>query len=268
MLKNDKIGKNSYAAQSGRTELYMSLIPFQKLPPRRRTEDARQYAYRIIRHFILNLQLPPGRKMNEVELAEALNISRTPVHDTLYKLSRKNLVDIVPQKGAFVSGISVHRIEQTLWIYKHLGTAMLQNIFIRNVKQTQFDILYHTLHQLEDYLAQEDFTQPALLINDYYRLLYELAGKMDHVWEPVQKVGMDLQRLLFLSTMAPSVTRDFLKDLTALTDSLVKRDTDRACTIYHHHLSRILLLVQPLRDSYPSYFIDGSTEQKGFLNDE
>ncbi len=239
----------------------MPLIPFQKLPPRRHTEDARQYAYRIIRHFILNLHLPPGRKMNEVELADALNVSRTPVHDTLYKLSRKNLVDVIPQKGAFVSRIDINRIEQTLWINKQLGTAMLQNIFIKKVKRPQFDILYHNLMQQEDYLAQKDLSQSVRLITEYYHLLYDLAGKMDFIWEPVQKAGMDLQRLLYLSASDASVMEDFLRDLTALTDALAERDTDRACTIYHHHLARILLLISPLKERYPDYFIENNKEQ-------
>ncbi|MEY8354235.1 GntR family transcriptional regulator [Lachnospiraceae bacterium 54-53] len=239
----------------------MSLLPLQKLPPRRPAEDARQYAYRILRHFILNLHLPPGRKMNEVELANALSISRTPVHDTLYKLSRKNLVDIIPQKGAFVSRIDSGRIEQTLWIHTQLGTAMLQNIFIRNVKAPQFDILYHNLQQQEDYLEQGDLSQSVRLITDYYRLLYELAGKMDHIWDSVQKAGMDLQRLLYLSASNASVARDFLVDLTALTDALAGRDTDRACTIYHHHLSRIHLLIPPLKECYPDYFMADREEK-------
>lgn len=182
-------------------------------------------------------------------------------------------MDIIPQKGAFVSRIDISRIEQTLWIHKQLGTAMLQNIFIRNVKRPQFDILYHNLMQQEDYLAQGDLSQSVRLITDYYRLLYDLAGKMDYVWEPVQKAGMDLQRLLYLSVSDASVTEDFLRDLTALTDALAARDTDRACTIYQHHLARILLAISPLKERYPDYFIEGSKghadsklqEQKGLL---
>jgi DNA-binding GntR family transcriptional regulator len=252
----------------GRTEFYMSLIPFQKLSPRRHTEDARQYAYRIIRHFILNLHLPPGRKMNEVELADALNISRTPVHDTLYKLSRKNLIDIIPQKGAFVSKIDNGRIEQTLWIHKQLGTAMIQNIFIRNVKRPQFDVLYHHLQELEDYLSQGDLSHSVRLITDYYHLLYELGGKMDYIWEAVQKASMDLQRLLYLAASDSSVTEDFINDLTALTDALAARNNDRACTIYRHHLSRIQLLISSLQECYPDYFLESQPdfETSGFQN--
>ena len=85
----------------------MTLALFQNdtLPVRRPSEDARQYAYRIIRKFILELLLLPGQKMNEADLASSLNMSRTPIHDSFFKLSRENLVDVIPKRGAFVSKI-------------------------------------------------------------------------------------------------------------------------------------------------------------------
>lgn len=239
----------------------MSLLPLQKISPRKASEDARQYAYRVLRYFILTLYLPPGRKMNEIEFADALGISRTPVHDTLYKLSRKNLIDIIPQKGAFVSKIDTKRLEQTLWIHNQLGTAMIKNIFIRNVKRPQFDILYLVLEEMEGHLSHGDLSQSARLINHYYKLLYELGGKMNYIWESVQIAGMDLQRFLYLSAEDLTATKEFLSDLTALTDALAQRDTDRACTIYHHHLSRIFLLLPALMASRPNYFTDQRSKE-------
>lgn len=239
----------------------MSLLPLQKISPRKASEDARQYAYRVLRYFILNLHLPPGRKMNEIEFADALGISRTPVNDTFNKLSRKNLVDIIPQKGAFVSKIDTRRIEQTLWIHEQLGSSMIKNIFIRNVKRPQFDILYLILEEMEDHLSHGDLTQSARLITEYYKLLYELGGKMDYIWESVQIAGMDLQRFLYLSTKVIGATRNYLSDLTSLTDSIAQRDTDLACTIYHHHLSRIFLLLPSLMEGNPHYFIDQRSKE-------
>jgi DNA-binding GntR family transcriptional regulator len=239
----------------------MSLLPLQKISPRKASEDARQYAYRVLRYFILNLHLPPGRKMNEIEFADALGISRTPVHDTLYNLSRKNLVDIIPQKGAFVSKIDTRRIEQTLWIHDQLGTTMIKNIFIRNVKRPQFDILYLILEEMEDYLSHGDLSQSARLITNYYKLLYELGGKMDYIWESVQIAAMDWQRFLYLSAEDIVATRSYLSDLTDLTDAMAQRDTDRACTIYHHHLSRIFLLLPALMEDNPHYFMDQRSKE-------
>ena len=76
----------------------MSLLPFDannRMIARRPTEDARQYAYRVIKNCILELFLPPGQKMNEADLASSLNVSRTPVHDTFTRLSREKLVDVI-----------------------------------------------------------------------------------------------------------------------------------------------------------------------------
>lgn len=234
----------------------MSLIPIQKLPPRRRTEDARGYAYRAIRHSIMTLQLLPGQKMNETDLANALDVSRTPVHDTLTRLSRECLVDIIPQKGAFVSRIDARRIEQAVWIHTHLGTAILQSIYIKDVKKPQLDVLYYGLRQLDGCLAQGDLSQSVRLITGYYQQLYDLAGGMDHVWSSVQTADTDLRRLLYLSASNPTVAEGFLCELTSLTDALASRDNDHACAIYRQHLSRILMLIPPLSQRHPDYFLE------------
>lgn len=240
----------------------MSLVPFpnQNMPVRRPSEDARQYAYRIIKNCILDLLLLPGQKMNEVGLASSLNISRTPVHDSFFKLSGENLVDIIPKRGAFVSRIDRRRIEDAVWIHSKLGTSALQSIYIKNVTEAQLQILYHQTHQLDDYLFQGDLTQSARILTEYYRQLYVLAGDMDMVWNSVQKMDMDLRRLLYLASSSTSVVEGFLCELNGLADALVKRDHDRACAIYSRHMSHILLLIAPLAEHNPQYFSPPSPE--------
>ena len=242
----------------------MSLLPFNdpnsRMIARRPSEDARQYAYRVIKNCILELFLPPGQKMNEIALASSLNVSRTPVHDTFTKLSRENLVDIIPQRGAFVSRIDSERIEHAIWLHTKLGTSMLHTIFIKNVKKNDLESLYYNLRQLDDYLYQGNPNQAPRLLSDYYHQLYILAGDMDLVWESLQKVDMDLHRLLYLATSSSAVAEGFLCELTNLTDALANRDNDQACLIYSHHMSRMLLLLPPLKQHNPEYFICGSSD--------
>ena len=238
----------------------MSLLPFDannRMIARRPTEDARQYAYRVIKNCILELFLPPGQKMNEADLASSLNVSRTPVHDTFTRLSREKLVDVIPQRGAFVSRIDSERIEHAIWLHTRLGTSMLHTIFI---KKSDLEVLYYHLRQLDDYLYQGNLNQAPKLLTDYYHQLYILAGDMDLVWESLQKVDMDLQRLLYLATSSSAMVEGFLCELTNLTDALADRNNDQACLIYSHHMSRMLLLVPPLKQHNPEYFICGSTD--------
>lgn len=59
-------------------------------------------AYQELKRIILDRQIPPGGKLNEGDLAQALGISRTPIREAINRLEKEGLVKIVPQKGAYV----------------------------------------------------------------------------------------------------------------------------------------------------------------------
>ncbi len=46
--------------------------------------------------------LPPGSRLDEVELAQRFNVSRTPVREALHKLASSRLIEIRPRRGAIV----------------------------------------------------------------------------------------------------------------------------------------------------------------------
>ena len=65
-------------------------------------ESNRDYAYRIIHHNIINLELKPGSMLSEQDLADELELSRTPVHEALQELSKTKIIEVFPQKGQIV----------------------------------------------------------------------------------------------------------------------------------------------------------------------
>ena len=65
-------------------------------------ENNKDYAYRVIKEGIMYLELRPGQAISEIELAEALNISRTPIREVLAKLREENLVEVIPQVGTYI----------------------------------------------------------------------------------------------------------------------------------------------------------------------
>jgi DNA-binding GntR family transcriptional regulator len=56
-----------------------------------------------LREQILTGQLPPGTKIDQDEISEALGISRLPVREALIELAQESLIDAVPRRGAFVA---------------------------------------------------------------------------------------------------------------------------------------------------------------------
>lgn len=65
----------------------------------------------LVRAMILDGQLAPGARLGEVELAERLGVSRTPVREALNRLDAEGLVEHSPNRGARVATWTVEEIE-------------------------------------------------------------------------------------------------------------------------------------------------------------
>jgi DNA-binding GntR family transcriptional regulator len=68
-------------------------------------------ALAALRDLILHGQFAAGARLGEVELAERLGVSRTPVREALTRLAAEGLVELVPNRGARVASWSVSELE-------------------------------------------------------------------------------------------------------------------------------------------------------------
>ena len=58
-----------------------------------------QVAHRL-RHMLVENRIPPGAKLNERELSDELNVSRTPLREAIKMLAAEGLVELLPNRGA------------------------------------------------------------------------------------------------------------------------------------------------------------------------
>ncbi len=86
--------------------------------PRRSRLRSREVAYDAIKQAILAGQIPPHERLVEERLAEALQISRTPVREALAILEHEGLLDSMPYKGLAVKPVT---IGEFLHMYEALG---------------------------------------------------------------------------------------------------------------------------------------------------
>ncbi|MEG1584534.1 MAG: GntR family transcriptional regulator, partial [Anaerovorax sp.] len=67
----------------------------------------REIVYEELRSLILTGQIKPGTRMMEIELADDMGVSRTPIREAIRKLEKEGLVTIEPRKGAYASEVSI-----------------------------------------------------------------------------------------------------------------------------------------------------------------
>jgi DNA-binding GntR family transcriptional regulator len=77
----------------------------RKRRPDRKRGSGVKYVYDILREEILDLELPPGRQIDENQLAERLSMSRTPIREALVRLAGEGLVTTLPNRSTVVSNI-------------------------------------------------------------------------------------------------------------------------------------------------------------------
>lgn len=227
--------------------------------PRKTTENNREYSYRILRYNIMTLVLEPGATLNENEIAEQINVSRTPVHEALTKLKSEYLVDIVPQSGSSVSLISLRNIREGLFM-----RTTIEPVIYRQLAGT---IEGKYLTQMEENLAEadrmilsieDDSIDRYIKLDDQFHKIAYVAAQKTILWAAMKQVCSHFQRIRYQESIL------IKKDLTHISgehkklyeylllggDSFFNLET-----FYHEHLSYFKGYFAQILSEYPDYFI-------------
>lgn len=107
----------------------------------------RDVVFNTLRQAILKGELTPGERLMEIQLAERLGVSRTPIREAIRKLELEGLVLMIPRKGAEVAKISEKSLRDVLEVRRSL-----EELAIELACQRMSD---DEIKQLEE--AQENF---------------------------------------------------------------------------------------------------------------
>ena len=80
----------------------------------------RELVYEELKQRILTGKILPGTRLMEVELAENLGVSRTPVREAIRKLEKESLVTIEPRRGAYASDLNIKDVIDILEVRQEM----------------------------------------------------------------------------------------------------------------------------------------------------
>ncbi|WP_096203290.1 GntR family transcriptional regulator [Bacillus sp. FJAT-45350] len=134
----------------------------------------RERAYRYLKNLILEGEFKAGDRLIERELAEKLNISRTPIREALFRLESQGFVETVPRKGVVVSKISTEDIIEVFTILSSLEVlvAKLAAQKMSESTQKEFDKWIYKIQAVLD--GKDDYDISKLHI-EISHVLYQAA---------------------------------------------------------------------------------------------
>jgi DNA-binding GntR family transcriptional regulator len=196
---------------------------------------------------IISLELAPGAKVSEAEIARSLGVSRQPVRDAFYRLSELGFMLIRPQRATTVTYISPQALLDARFIRCALEVECLRAAVDRATDEN--------IGQIETLIAAQqaaihadDKIEFHHLDDSFHELICDIAGH-PKAWGIIhdQKVHLDRLRYLSLTIGAQSA----LDDHFAILDCFRNRDADRAEKELRKHLARILGVLEQVIDSHP-----------------
>ncbi|MEO2202977.1 GntR family transcriptional regulator [Paenibacillus pabuli] len=197
------------------------------------TKGKEREIYRDIKLAITQHKLLPNSQLVEDALAEAFEVSRTPIRNVLRRLEMEKLVTVIPYRGAFVSCPSVDEAREVFEMRRVIETSMVQKL-CRTVKPEQLfplEVLIREEHQAShegDIVGALDVTVDIHLklaeLSDnyyYYHFLEELISLTSVI---IALYGTD---------------QSFCHDHVDLLAAIQQQDGEQAARIMTEHLWQI-----------------------------
>lgn len=201
---------------------------------------------------IVHLDLPPGTKLSEQEVARQMAVSRQPVRDAFYRLSQLGMLLIQPQRSTMVSLISEEAVLQARFVRTALETETVR-IAARNLSDAELAAIEGLIADQEAAVAADDRMGFHALDDRFHQAICDVAGH-GFAWAIIRenKAHMDRVRYLSLASNASNALADHKRILEALR----ARDPERAAQEMRRHLSHIAEILQRIRAEQPAMFVD------------
>ena len=112
-----------------------------------------------------------GHKLTEQRICSDYNVSRTPVREAFYKLEAEGLIETVPNKGAFVTGVSEQGISDIFELRK-LYEVQAVKWAIERITDEEFDALSETFEFIEFYTQKKDVEKMRNINMNFHQIIY------------------------------------------------------------------------------------------------
>lgn len=215
--------------------------------------STRDYSYQLLRNKILHLELEPGTKISEKEIASELNVSRTPVREAFMKLAEEELLDIIPQSGTIVSRINLRHVEEGRFIREKIEKEIVALACGQFGDDFRFRMEANIAMQ-EVCASQNNVCKLYELDEEFHQILFEASGKQ-RTWKMLQQLNIHFNRLRLLRLSKDSNWEHIIQQHKEMYQLIIRQEKEQAVQIMENHLRLVVIEQDMLKEKYPHYFI-------------
>jgi len=221
------------------------------------SETVGPQVYRILREQIIQAELLPGERLSESDVAKNLLVSRQPVREAFIKLSEEGLVQVLPQRGTYVTRISIASVMDVRFVREAIEADIVRHLAESHTP----DVVVELRRQLDEQkqVAHDDRVNFLRLDELFHHTLAAAAGK-SYAWSVIESVKAQMDRVRFLSVDDMHISL-LIDQHDRIVDRIEAGDKAGAERALRSHLREILNSLPEIARTRSELF-DGSQQQR------
>lgn len=194
----------------------------------------RDVIFDTLRQAIIVGELKPGERLMEVQLAEKMGVSRTPVREAIRKLELEGLVSMLPRKGAHVAELSVKDIMDVLEVRATLD-GLATALAAQNIKDDELKELKNVLQQLVNYIEKENLQGSIKKDVEFHEIIYR-CSRNDKLIQIVSNLREQVHRFRVIYMKDYISPKELIREHMDIYDAIASRNPDTARGVAEKHI--------------------------------
>lgn len=195
----------------------------------------RDVVFNTLRQAILRGEMEPGERLMEIQLAQKLGVSRTPIREAIRKLELEGLVIMIPRKGAEVAHITEKDMRDVLEVRSTLEELVVQ-LAIKNVAEEKLDELRAANRVFESAVVSKDVVNIVEADVKFHDILYSMTNNprliqiINNLREQMYRYRLEYVKDARTHSILISEHNDIIKQIK-------EKNVDVARKVIHQHIS-------------------------------
>lgn len=193
----------------------------------------REIVFETLREAIIQGNLEPGERLMEIQLAEEMGVSRTPVREAIRKLELEGFVVMVPRKGAYVAGISVKDIADVFEVRAALEGLAASLAAERATAEELEEMERVSLHIYE--AGDSQINSVVERDADFHDLIYK-ASRNQRLIQIITLLKEQIQRFRITSLSQPGRLKHAVDEHKGIIEAISEHNVELAGLLAREHI--------------------------------
>lgn len=235
----------------------MSTLEYMDRTNQQGYEYNRVYVYRVLKENIMSLRLKPGEKISELKIKNFFNVSRSPIREAIVRLVDESLIDVIPQKGTYVSLLDPKLIEDYLFMRLSIEKEIMRLVCSENFDSSslleEIEPIFLEQEKIVHDLNKENIINFLILNEKFHSTIFDKIDKIK-IWQEIIKFGTHYLRFHILESLSKTNVDFAIKQHTNIINAIKNKNYHIAIQTEDNLLDNYRIKLKKVYNLYPEYF--------------